>query len=687
LVFGPVLLSVASAAAAAQPAAPSGVGGATTANAVIGYPASFFAAAQPTTALDLVKLIPGFVFYRGDAVRGYGGAAPNVLIDGARPASKDDSVEDILRRLPASQIVRIDVIRGGAPGIDMQGKTVIANLIRRTDEGGKLTVSASGVRDAQGKMEGVARVEGEWRENGWFFEGSGQVAGYFDDGGGFGAKVRYDATGKVIVQGQQSQVGVQDDDRITGAAERDVAGGKLRVSASFTSQPYGAISIDSLTLPSGGDLDDYHQNQQTLEFGSRYERSFGPRVSMETVLLEQLGWGTVHDDFTEAPQVAAVTGDDTADLFDLDKRKGETIASVRVRVTLSHNLSLNTGAEADYNWLTSDTTFIENGSPVVLPAADEHVTETRGETFALADWQPRPAVNLEAGLRVEASQLASSGDESSDQSFVYPKPRAVLTLSPTAVDQIRLRVEREVGQLNFDNFTASTGNIESGEVRAGNPQLTPQSDWVFEAAAERRFWDAGDVTVTARHYDLYDVIDRVPVVDPAGTFDAPGNIGGGSRDEIALALTLPLDRLLVKGGLITAQSTWRWSRVIDPTTGVARAISALPLNSWEAHFTQGLPQWRASWGVDAVGEYSTVNYRFDEIDIDKLRPYVALFGEYKPKDNLSLRAEIRNITDRDYLHTRLVYNGLRSDTPLDYTEVRDLRAGRYLFLRVVKTFL
>ena len=112
---------------------------ATPANGVVSYPATFFAPNQPTTALDIVKLIPGFVFDRGGGVRGYRGAAPNVLIDGARLASKDDNVEQVLRRIPAAQIARVEVIRGGAPGIDMQGKTLIANLVRRTNPGSAAT--------------------------------------------------------------------------------------------------------------------------------------------------------------------------------------------------------------------------------------------------------------------------------------------------------------------------------------------------------------------------------------------------------------------------------------------------------------------------------------------------------------------------------------------------------------------
>ena len=66
------------------------------------YVAAFFAASQPNSAMDMISRIPGFSFDGGDNVRGYGGAAGNVLIDGQRPATKSESLEDALRRIQAS---------------------------------------------------------------------------------------------------------------------------------------------------------------------------------------------------------------------------------------------------------------------------------------------------------------------------------------------------------------------------------------------------------------------------------------------------------------------------------------------------------------------------------------------------------------------------------------------------------
>ena len=98
---------------------------------VTAYAASFFANAQPYSAFDMLTLLPGYTFSEADAdIRGFVGAAGNVLIDGNRPASKHESLETILRRIPANAVSRVELIRPGAPGIDMQGHTVLANVVR-----------------------------------------------------------------------------------------------------------------------------------------------------------------------------------------------------------------------------------------------------------------------------------------------------------------------------------------------------------------------------------------------------------------------------------------------------------------------------------------------------------------------------------------------------------------------------
>src|SRR5690348_2407829 len=58
----------------------------------------FFARYSPANALDMVQQVPGFSLQEGDVVRGFGGSAGNILINGERPSTKT-SLSGLLTRI------------------------------------------------------------------------------------------------------------------------------------------------------------------------------------------------------------------------------------------------------------------------------------------------------------------------------------------------------------------------------------------------------------------------------------------------------------------------------------------------------------------------------------------------------------------------------------------------------------
>jgi hypothetical protein len=655
-------------AAVAAAAAPS--------TAVTPYPAAFFAAKQPNTALDMVKLLPGFTFDSGDQVRGFASSAGNVLIDGARPASKEDPLDEILKRIPAKTVLRIDVIRGGAPGIDMHGKTVLANIVRRQGAGQSLIVSASETAVEDGRLYWGVRIEGSKTVGPTAWEGSLLLGQGYDDGAANGRRVQVNPDGTLREDARELSFGAAYNWKATGAVETPVLGGKLRLNASLYINPYSYTQADQVAPPVNLDLERDHDKQSTAEVGLRYDHPLGGKASLETFALQQFG---------ERRYTANYAAPADIEHFRVAKETSESILRTTATLEPTPTLSLETGGEGDFNWLLAHTTYIVNGEPTAVPAANVRVTELRGEAFGIATWKATKTITVLGGLRLEASRIASTGDVVSGRTFIFPKPRLLLTWSPDAADQVRLRFEREVGQLNFDDFSAGSAPVSQG-VHAGNPNLTPQQAWVVEAAYDRRFWGAAQITATLRHYEISDVIDREPILDPAGAYDAPGNIGSGTKDEAVLSLTLPTDRFGLKNGTLTGQGTIRQSRVTDPTILRPRSISGLHPSDWEAHFTQGLPRWKSKWGLDVFGQWNETYYRFNEIDTDKLKTYVVLYGEYQPRPDLTIRLEIDNLGARAFRHVREIYDGVRNEFPLAYTDIRDLRGGRAYYLRFRKSF-
>jgi len=672
-----VLIGAAAAAAVAAASAPATSGAATPGVGVVRYPAAFFTAMRPNTALEMIQRLPGFSFDAGQQVRGFAGAAGNVLIDGDRPTAKQDDLGSILQRIPAAQVDHIDVIRGGAPGIDMQGRTVLANVVRKTNSGLSGVAAVATEVWSDGRITPAVRLEFTHKADGRTTEASFLGNMFGDDGEGDGERVRTDPDGNLLVRSHLDARAGGFQINLTAAHETPLWGGKFRISALAHMQNYKDNEDDHLITPVGLELLRFRQDVTNGEIGMHFEKALTPKLQLEALAMQKYNRQHVPSNFMSSSE---------NDLFAETDTSGESIARATLRYTQSPRLSFELAGEGDFNIQKTDSAYVFDGAPVDLPAAHVTVSEKRGEVAASTTWKATPKLTLEAGLRTEVSQIGSTGDVVLTKTLVFPKPRTVLTWSPDDDDQIRLRAEREVGQLNFSDFVASSHlGTGSGSVQAGNPDLNPQSDWVLEGTYERHFMGVVAV-LTYRHLFIEDAVDRVPIYSSSGVFDAPGNIGSASEDDIEGNLTLPLSRLGLKGAQLKAQGTLRHSRVTDPTTGRERSLSSQHRFDWEAHFTQDLPGLRSTWGIDLFNRWTQTSYRFSEVDSYKLKAWVELFFEYKPKPDLSLRFELDNATGRGFERLLYVYNGPRNTSSLAYVDDRRQEIGQYVHVRLRKTF-
>jgi outer membrane receptor protein involved in Fe transport len=672
-----LLMILAQAAAASAPAATP----APAQPAVASYPATFFAALNSANAYDMVGRIPGFTLDTGASVRGYEGAAGNVLIDGQRPSSKSDSIDQLLLRIPISQVERIDVIRGGAPGIDMQGKTVLANVIRKKNAGFRgLIALADGVVVEDGRNGPSMRLEASGGRDGRSWEVSARRGFGIDDGTGDGAEVKVDPTGKLIGKNAITSKAGGWQNIAAGSYEMPLAGGQFRVNGRYFTNDYRLRETDDFEIPAGQqNRDRFQDKEDDTEIGARYSRAFGARTNVELVGLRTTKDETVTDDFSQHPG--------PRDVFVLDRYSTETIGRAVLKFRQTPELSWEAGGEAADNTLDSKTHLAENGAPIALNAANVQVEEKRWEGFVKSTWQVTKTLSLEGAIRQEGSTITSQGDVKLSKSLSYTKPRVAVTWAPSDTWQVRLRVEREVGQLNFDDFVAKS-SLNTSTVTSGNPDINPQQAWAAEAAVERRFWGAGSLILTGRHYKITDAVDRAPIFLPDGSFtDAPGNIGNATKDEIEAEITLPLDKLGLKGAQLKGNVTKRWSEVTDPTTRQKREFSNLRPLEWEAHFAQPLPRWRANWGFDFFDNmWRQTFYRADVIETQKLKIYVTPFIEWKPRPDLQIHFEIQNLGARGLRNTRKVYAGPRNLAPVAFIDDRDDQFGQILYLRVRKYF-
>ena len=688
--MGPTLMMLASAAAPAASEQAVAAAPAPAERGVIAYPPSFFAEAQPTNAYDMVIRLPGFTFDKGAAVRGLAGSAGNVLIDGQPPVAKNDALDEILKRIPAGSVERIDLIRGGAPGIEMDGRSVLANVVRKQTAGFRAAVMPSTNFIYDGRVLNSFRGEAQWR---WPGGRSAELSQVYGKGPneelGDGVRTRYSANGAVRLRSNVDADSGGQRIYTIGAFETPAFGGRVRLNGAFQLNPSYVELYDR--YQGGGREYEYDRiDRQQIELGARFSRALGPGMSLEAIGFRQMNNIDTSVHF-EAP---ALVRD-----FRLDRESRETVGRLTLKRRQSARLSFEGSLEGALNQLDSATDLAVNSRAVVVPAANVQLEEKRGEATLRATWRATDALSLEAGVRQERSKVTSKGDVTLTKQLQFTKPRLAATWAVDPASQIRLRFEREVGQLNFDDFVATSNVASTGTLSAGNPDLTPQQAWVYEAAYERRFWGAGAIVLTIRHFDLSDVVDRVPIFGPTGAIlaDAPGNIGSGTKDEYGLSLTLPLDRLGVHGAQFRGSVTRRRTRVLDPLTGLKREISVIrpaeiregsqngPV-SWEVHYTQDLPKLRTVWGADVIGGFRETAYRLSEIESRKVSATVQLFAEYKARPDLTIRVEAQAMNDRNARRIREVYVGPRNLKVLDYTDVRNLEWGGSLNIRVRKSF-
>src|SRR6478736_671815 len=116
-------------APAPAPTSPLDIPHASTEGHVVYTPADF-AKYSPKNALDMLNQVPGFSVSGGDQNRGLGEANVNVLINGERLSLKSETIFDVLRKISADKVERIEILDGASlkiPGLSGQ----VANVVTK----------------------------------------------------------------------------------------------------------------------------------------------------------------------------------------------------------------------------------------------------------------------------------------------------------------------------------------------------------------------------------------------------------------------------------------------------------------------------------------------------------------------------------------------------------------------------
>jgi len=638
------------------------------------YRPEYFIPVRPGTAMDMIRWLPSFTFEDTRDQRGLAGAIGNVLVDGQPPTSKSDTLAMVLGRIPASQVDRIDIIVGSAPGIDMRGRAAIANVVLKKTVApqGAATLTGNRLQDGRTGVEFLANIARKTEAT--TSEASVTLISTAERGPifGRGLQVRRDMhDGTIFEADAQSKIRVQVA-APTGAFEFPFANGRLRANGSYryidgqleeTATVRGTGTRSSRTS---------HDKQGLGELGLRYTRNLSTRSTLETQLLQR---SSSSDTFTDNKRPGQ------SSQFTQSQTRSESVLRSSLRFKQSGRLTVEFAGEGAFN--TFDTTALETAAGLArpLPAADVEVTEGRGEIGATVTWKPNGTYGVTAGLKAETSTLRATGDVNLQRDFTYAKPRIILTWSPRKNTQLRLRSEYEVSQISFSNFAAAVEY--NGVVRAGNPGLRPRRAQVTEAVLEQQFWTGASLVTTLRHQAIRDLVDT-RLAPGFGTSLEIGNIGRARWTDLSGTVTLPLKRFGFDGVMVKGSLTRTWTQAVDPTTAQRRRISdAADLNG-DAHIVYDLPRWKLNLGVDYL--YGGASLAYDPTVVEKTTAYkrLGIFVEYRLQPNLTARLEVQNLNDPTPRNTLVYFAGPRP-APILYVDERVLGDGPTLLIRLRRT--
>ena len=659
-----------------------------TSKALSVYEADFFTRYKPNTALDMINQTPGFLLDDGDASRGLGAAAGNILVNDKRPSAKQDLPSLILTRIPAAQVERIEIIRGQVRDIDLQGQPVVANIILRNDSPAAIRWDASWRYNVDyfSTFEGSISISDRWRETDYNaglnmrrftrgdvthldkFNGNGVLIEQRDDDADLAG---YRGGGNLTTSSWFGQTLVQMNANFNG---EDRSGQRF---ASWRPVTTAGIHRDEIQ---GEDF-----QMMKFELGLDGERKLSEQLTGKLI-------GVVTHGFDNTlSTLERFNASNTRTLFriaDTDSDATEAISRIEMDWNVVPDHTLQANVEFAYNSLEGKLHQTEDtGSgpvEVSVPGSNTKVDEVRWD-FLLKDTWSFGKFELDYGLGAETSTIQQTGDAEQERSFFFAKPQSVLTYKAEDGAVTRARLAREVAQLDFVDFVSTTV-FEDDDLALGNPDLRPNSTWIAELGHERRFGPETVLKVTAFHHWITDVLDLLPL---SPTFEAPGNIGDGTRWGFRLETSLPLDWTGLTGARLDLTGRWQKSSVTDPVTGEKRVLSSrtrpgaiFPLsfrddNRFAAivEFRQDFQKARMAWGWDLRTRAERPLYKVNELDVADDGYEFNVFIESTRWFGLKSKVIAENIFDMVENRDRTVYVGERGLTPVSFREYRERVRG------------
>lgn len=665
------------------------------------YPADYFVEYAPTSAQDMLDRIPGLSggggppggFGGGNASsggRGFGGGSGGneVLINGKRTAGKNNQTSDVLRRISASQVNEIQIIRGTSGDLDVRGSGQVINVVLSEElSSNSVSYEANFSRafDAEVRPGGSAALSGQSGDFNYLFSAN--------------ASSRYDhsLSREVSTLGDFSPNDAIKENRI-----RDQMSYELSTNLSYDITANSSARVNALIGITDGptdvrraitdlkvnpntlsiELEDIPNEQDNWELGGDYEyrTSSGNRFKL-LAIANQENNNTTRERFV-------LLNDDNAqkNLFiDTKAVTNERIVRSSFTMGFTETQDFEFGVERAQTILDSELIYgllSSTGTPSAAAGglvpqkvsnANSQVEELRYEPFAIHNWQINPKMSLETTLLYETSTITQTGDVQNERDFSFVKPKVDFRYDMTSNLQIRGTIEKAVNQLSFSDFVAANDDQDNdAATQAGNAELRQEWLWKYNLRTEYRIPnDVGVLTSDFFYFKHHDVIERIDVTRVESNLQsANGNAGDGWQYGMNLSASVRMGMINLPNLLLTSTLNVQDSEITDPFLGIERRFQNYQRGRFTLEFRHDLPSIRANWGMQYFDRIDGGMSRYDIDDIEKSvgEPRVNLFLEHVDRRGITYRFDAGAITNGQQFRERFRYVGRASDNVLEEYE-------------------
>jgi len=639
------------------------------------YQAQYFQRYAPQTASDMVTQVPGFTLVGADGnnnddeVRGLGQGNGNLLLNGKRASTKDSSPLELLSRIPAENITRIEILTQGSTELAGQSGQIVNVVYKESDQiAGTWGATAHTTEEGVTNLILESSVAGKVNAFGY----TANIKRYGDEFPQAGLENAYDGDGQLWqVRSEYTSFFNHGVDLALGLSwGNDTHSANLNLSASTEDAKFYSVSdqYDPALEPGRKRISDLVANvsYQSPEEINSFEIGGDYTMPFYQGTLKFIGLSRSTDDQDDS-YFASISANEDNYYFNSFSRPEGTENVLRTLYTFqtAEDHTVELAFEGVKNTLDTEAFFEESHGQgfenVDIPGSNVNVSETRAEISAQYSRPLNDRWALQSMVASEYSKLSVAGDTlPRSESFVRYKGFAAVNGDISENALIRARLERSVGQLQFSDFASST-NLDEGTQDGGNTGLVPDQTWRAELAYERKLWDTDIVTLTAFVEQVDDFITYIPLGN--GT-EGRGNIDQLDTIGLEVSGTFALGKVGIPGAKLDFFGKLKKHEFEDPVTGEELRFrqNSHPAVHYRLTFRQDLPNSAIAWGFKLEDRSDNTQYRLKQISkFGHAFPQSHVFFiEHKDIAGMTLKVEGEDLLGFTWENERIFYEDDRN---------------------------